>query len=240
MDAAVITLQNEVASLRALEALNHSALGQRVDGVTSQLDLIQQNMRTLQLAINATATAGTTSGEKKARLDFQAATDGTPTHSWGGLEDRKVHWKEFVEEIMNYTSALYAESKDVLQEVEKLPEGAEVDTLHINSGVAEMVELLNISLYGLLYKYTADNARRVVVSAGRGNGLQGWHDLCHYARPVSVSDEHSEYFKILNPARAKDEQSLGLTLNIWTAKVHEFEKRYAVVEERSKKVGLLA
>ena len=238
MDQQVLTLQNDMVTFRALEAQHHQDNQTQFNEMKKKMEQAMIDFRTLQLAVNARPES--TGGGGKSRLDFHAAKDVTPTAAWHGLEDKKVHWKEFSEETVNYATALYRDAKEVLEEVERSPEESEVDILHVQAGEPDMVELLNATLYGMLYKYTADNARKVVTSAGRGNGLQAWHDLCHYARPVSVSDEHTEYFRVLNPERAKDEAALGMALNAWTSKVHEFEKRYAAMEERSKKVGLLA
>ena len=242
MEQTVIAIQNDMAAFKALEAQHHIDTNAKVDGLAQQMTQALIDFKTLQIAVNARSdSAGSQGGgNKAARLDFHAAKDIAPTAPWHGLDDKKVHWREFSEEIMNYTSALCKDSKEVLDEVEIIGEEGEVNILHIGAGDPDMVDLLNATLYGTLYKYTADTARKITTSAGRGNGLQAWHDLCHYARPVSVSDEQTEYFKILNPNRAKDEAALGLSLNVWTSQVHEFEKRYAPIEERSKKVGLMA
>lgn len=64
--------------------------------------------------------------------------------------------------------------------------------------------------------------------------------MCHYARPVSVNDEHNDYIQIFTPPRATSEVNLNIALNVWLNNVLEFEKRYAPIEDRSKKVGLMA
>ena len=233
----MLLVQNDLAALKAIEGQHNVDTNAKVDNLAEQMKQAMIDFRTLQLAV--TTQAGSATG-KSNRLDFQAAKDISPTTAWAGLDDKKVHWKEWCEEILNYATALYKGSKELMDEVERLPEEDEVDLMLLTAGEADTNELFNSTIYGMLYKRTADTARKVITSAGRGNGLQAWHDLCHYARPVSVSDEHTEYFKILNPARAKDEKDLGLTLNVWVSKVAEFEKRYTSIEERSKKVGLLA
>lgn len=153
----------------AMQEQARTALAGRVEGLTAHAALLFTSLQTVQAAV---AGLGHGEGATQKKLNFQAAIELTPSSSWEGLEDKKVHWREYYQELFNYATALYREGAEVLKEVGRMPTGGKVNLIEIAEGEEEMVTLLDSALYSTLYKFTNNEVRKVVTIAGQGNGLQ--------------------------------------------------------------------
>ena len=137
-------LRADVVALQATDAAQaqqHDIMTRRVEEVATQLNLAATSIVSLQAQGQHPS---------KLRLDYQAAKDLLPSGSWGGLEDKKLSWREFHEEIVNYADALYLDGPEVLEEVEKIPDGEAVNPGTLRAGEVDMVPLLDTALYRVL------------------------------------------------------------------------------------------
>ena len=187
--------------------------------------------------VNLTAAHGGDSRSGEAKLNF-AAAKGLDPSTWSGREDKKVSFKEWRSEVVNWACALHDEAQEVLREVSDVRQGQPIIVADIIAGSDAMNTMLDKAIYSMLFKATTGTARNVVHNAGQSKGFAAYNALVHYGAPRSTTDKQLAMGGVLNPKRSANEGKLQLDLQKWLSEIVEFEARFGDINDDLKMYGL--
>ena len=151
---------------------------------------------------------------------------GRPSN-FNNTEKDFITWSRKTE---TYVMGVYPELIPVLKWAKELPTEATIEVIEGTFGAlsgddeVEGLEGLNAQLYGCLTALTDEESFDIVVSAGRGNGLEAWRLLHRRWDPTVAGRSRALLREIINPKRSNLQGVLG-ALQSWEDLTRRYEHR---------------
>ena len=171
------------------------------------------------------------------KLNYTACNGLKPKDMWAGDTDKKG-FMEFGYEITNCLYTLHKDTQPLMEEAVEHNDNRPIDICSLTWYDKDVTPLIEHQVWAVLYSCTTSDARGLVTAAGRGKGLQAWHDLHRRYMPTSDQDRVASAELISAPKPASSEADLHNKLTAWLKQLADHGARFKPLEEDMKYVGL--